>query len=412
MIGTLVFREEGYGRKNIRHVYEHNERKAAHYLNQNIKPELSEHNHYYVRPTGTYEEMLDEKIAAGEVTTKGLKQDAEVFSEVLIAVNRDFWVDKSEEYRTHFFDTAYAFLKEKYGEENILSCVVHCDEVSEGKVNYHLHAVCLPVIRGRKRYYTKRSKQYKQLAEEVGEENIETNDDRLLKDTENQISHNKFFECHREDHTGKMIYSYAVWQDELINKLHTEDISDVQRGTEGQKAIHLHPNAFKKIMERIEYQGSIEEEKIKIEMNTNKDGSINIPKDCISQLEEYKKQLCKRKASYDLAVEALENEQTKILQRQNIVFNTMRQQLGLSNDYEELSRQHKQLTEENKTLKNRLKQLLDELTKRNFWFRLLYEMLSTIYEMVQKDTALSGQQVFDKIRKYIEGNYKKLQHER
>ena len=92
-------------------------------------------------------EMVQERIDAGELSIKGLKADAGIFSEIVIGVNTDFWVNKDETYRKKFFEAVYEWLKNKFGEENIISCVWHRDEIFEGKTNEHIHCVAVPTVR-------------------------------------------------------------------------------------------------------------------------------------------------------------------------------------------------------------------------------------------------------------------------
>ena len=400
MIGTLVFREKGYSRQNnyIDHVYEHNERTAKSYQNTNIDLSLSGRNFYYVKPTGTYRKMLEDKLEKGELSVKGLKEDAKVFSEILIAVNRDFWQDKDDAYIKKFFDTAYAFLRAKYG-DNILSCVVHCDETSDGKVNYHMHAVCLPVVE-KKRYYSKRSKVYQKLLKE--EPDLAADDERLLKGVENQISHNKFYNCQRDPHTNKMLYSYAIWQDELMGYIKKAGFTDIQRGSEGQRAIHMHPNAFKRLMERIEYEAELEQEKLNTEMKEIEDGNYLLSPVGVKRLSDYKQNLCKQKAAYDLAVVALEEEQTKVYERQNKAFSLIQRQLDLNKDYDELIVEYSSLKQENMKLSEQIQELIKQILMQNQVFAMLIKCLKKIYEVVQTPPNTTLQNMCSNIKLFIE----------
>lgn len=367
MTNYLVFREEGRNKNSIIHCYEHNERTAAHYINQNIDMSLSGHNFYYKKPTGTYQQMLQEKLDSGQVSTKGLKPDANLYSEVLVAVNRDYWADKSEEYIKKFFQTVYDYLVIKFGEENILSAVVHADEVSEGKINYHLHCVAIPVV-AKERYYTKRSKEYRELAQKVGEENIKPNDKRLLKNTEQQISHSKFFDNRKDEHTKKMIYSYAIWQDELTDSLKKAGF-DVERGTEGNKAMHLHPNQYKQLMERIEYQAKDLLPAIKAEHLP--DGKLAVDEKGYNAMMTLHKQVAKEKAAYDMAVVALKDQQDRLNGYQHNAYCT--------DDYDELLTKADKLKKENAGLKAKMESLLNQLFTLAKCVSKIFEVASSPY---------------------------------
>ena len=192
MNNYLVFREEGISSAEIAHRYEHNERVAERYNNINIKPEMSGSNYYFKKPDKSYEAIFQDMVDAGKINTKGLKKDAAHYSEIIIGVNREYWADKSPDYIKRFFDAAYRHIAARFGKEMILSAVLHLDEIDrDGFQNIHMHVIAIPTVE-KKRYFSKRSKEYKALAEQVGEKKLSPTDSRLLKGIERQISHSKF----------------------------------------------------------------------------------------------------------------------------------------------------------------------------------------------------------------------------
>ena len=103
----------------------------------------------------TYNEQLDKMIAAGTVSLKGLKPDSKVFDEMILDVNTDYFERSGGyEYACRFYETAFHFAEKIYGRGNIISAVMHADElniaVSEkyGRpvYHYHLHVMALPVV--------------------------------------------------------------------------------------------------------------------------------------------------------------------------------------------------------------------------------------------------------------------------
>lgn len=297
----LVFKERGYGKGNMQHPYEHNERKQRHYNNGNIDLSLSKNNIYYKRPTGSYQEMVEELIRQGRVSTKGLKEDADLISEVIISVNADFWEDKTEEYIKKFFKAVYDYFYKKFN-GLILSAVVHQDEVFEAcgktKCSRHMHIVGVPTVE-KKNYYSRRSRVYKELA--AKEEDIRANDPRLLKDSIRQISHSKFFDSHKSEH--RMVYGYSVIQDELVSEL-KESGFEIERGRERSNAIPLHPNQYKQLMERIEYDGSLLPV---VEPREVEEGYL-ISREEAATFIEKQKNVNKQIAAYDLAVDSLNRQ--------------------------------------------------------------------------------------------------------
>lgn len=396
MNNYLVFREEGRNKKQIRHTYEHNERMINDYYNKNIDDSLKSTNIYFKTPSGDYLSILEKRIEKGEINTKGLKPDANVFSEILIAVNRDFWCDKSEEYIRGFFKSAYNHLAEKFGENNIISAVVHCDEVSEGKINYHMHVVAVPVVQ-KERYYTKRSKQYSELATKVGEENIKKNDKRLLKCVENQISHNKFFASRKEN--NKMIYSYAVWQDELLQSFHQNGYKEILRGSENKKAVHLHPNAYKQIMERIEFQADCLLPQLQIIQKEEKNYQISANE--VDAIFYMRRTIAKEKACYDLAVEALNEEQERIFKRQHLLYSISKNNMNM----EQLQEKYEELQEINRRLNEKISLMVKQLIQSQNWIQKILICLNEIYEMSR--TEINNRMSLKEFRERLKQNIEK-----
>lgn len=349
----LVFREEPLSEAQIPHREEHNERTAQVYANGNINLALSGNNIYFVKPAKSYQEIFNEKLEAGEITIKGLKADASHYSEIIVAVNKDYWKDKSEEYIYNFFKTVNDFLVEKFGADKVVSSVVHCDEVSpDGAVNYHLHFVAIPTVE-KKRYYSKRSKQYQALVE-AGEKKISPTDERLYKSSECQVSHSKLFESPK-DEQHRIQYSYSVWQDSIMKVLKEAGFTDIRRGVENQHAKHISVTQFKAMMERIEAKA----EKLLPEVKAKPVDEENylVQKDGLHAIYDLREQVSKEKATYDEAVDVLVETQKQIYNRQNEVYQVALQQANMKVEIEEAERleeEAKRLREENSKLKSLL----------------------------------------------------------
>ena len=363
MNNYLVFREEGLNSEQIAHRYEHNERTADRYNNTNIKPELSGDNYYFKKPTGTYEEMFQTMIDKGKINTKGLKPTANFFSEIIIGINREYWQDKDAEYIKHFFQTVYDHIAKQFGEDMILSAVLHLDEIDkDGFQNIHMHIVAIPTVEKR-RYYTKRSKEYKALAEEVGEKNIKTNDERLLKEVERQVSHSKFFES-QKDENHRMVYSYSIWQDAILDALKRAGFTGIHRGLSNQKAVHIHPSAFKNMMERIKCRadGLIED----ITAEPFGTDHYIIKKQDLDTVFSAKESVEMEMATFDEALEALQTEQEKVYNRQNEVYQVALRQQEAQIEIDEAERlkvEADRLREENKQLKEILRFLKEKVSE-------------------------------------------------
>ena len=387
MINYLVFREEGLQKKQLIGREKHNERTAEKYNNNNIKLEKSVDNIYFKKPSKSYEKIIDDYIADGTITTKGLKKDAEIVSEILIAVNRKYWIGKSTEEIEKFFKAVHDYLTQQFGDDMVISSVVHMDEWSEedGEMirNPHMHFLAIPTVE-KHCYYSKRSKQYRKI--EMDEGTVDPHDVRLLKSIEKQISHSKFFASQKEEH--KLVYSYAVWQDNLLDVIHKNGFMDIQRGSSGQKAPHLHPMAYKQLMSAIDDKTSeyIEEINVKEEKE-----SYQVEKSSLNRIYDLQHELAKGQATYELAVKELEYQQTKLLERQN------RNYIAEKN-YDELTNENQRLRCENEKLAKQIKKLINDFLLQNSIFKMIYNCLKAIYDTCLENSVVSG----DTITTYIE----------
>lgn len=414
MDNYLVFREEPLTEKQIGHREEHNERRAVRYNNTNIDTARSERNIYFKKPEEHYAAIFQKKKEAGEITTKGLKEDAAHYSEILVAVNRDYWTGKSEKEVREFFGSAYRHLAGKFGEENIISAAVHCDEVSEGRINYHMHVTAIPVVE-KKRYYTKRSRQYKALAKETEETEISPCDERLLKCIEKQVSHSKFFESGR-DENHRMVYSYSVWQDDLLDALRKDGFVDIQRGSSNQKAPHLHPMQYKQIM-------SVAEEKAELllpDIVAEPLGGdyYRMKKQSVEAVCELKKQVAKEKAVYDLAVDELKTCQSRMWERQHQTYCLFQTQKELNSEYDnlletasgyekeviQLKKHCDELREENDSLKKKVEEMFHKILEQNQWLKSLIQCLGNIYQEAVKEDGKYSLAYFKKCLKELIDN--------
>ena len=250
----------------------HNERKNESYANMNVDVTRCDMNvHFKGCGELTYNEQLNKLIAEKKVCMRGLKADAKVFDEMIFDVNTDYFEKHGGyEYAKEFYEEAYRFAVALYGEQNIISAVMHADELNValteqyGKpvYHYHMHLVALPVVE-KQILWTKRCKD-KSL---VG----------TVKETVNQISHSKKWKSPQAvDENGNVIFnekgkpvlipSYSILQDDFFNHMQKAGFNDFLRGEKGSTAEHLSCLQYeiqqdKKRLEEIKSQ--VEKEEIK-----------------------------------------------------------------------------------------------------------------------------------------------------
>lgn len=121
----------------------HNEREPGQrHSNKNIKPERTKDN-IFLKPKDdrTYGERVDDRLEAGYRGTKAVRKDAVKMVEATVQLGGDI-TKESEETQIEALKQAYEELKEMYGEENIISAVIHVDETTP-----HLHCDFVPLTK-------------------------------------------------------------------------------------------------------------------------------------------------------------------------------------------------------------------------------------------------------------------------
>ena len=236
----------------ITNTQRHNGREKDSYVNQDIVPEMSQYNVHFKRPSGSYAEIFDQLEKDKIISTRGLKEDAFTFGELVFDVNSAYFYNHGGyEFAKQFYHDAYKSAIEIVGgEKYILSAVMHADErnraMSEGLgedvYHYHLHVVYVPVVE-KQVLWTKRCKD-KSL---VG----------TVKKTIMQVSMSKKWASKPavDEVSGKPIVgkngkpvlkkSYSVLQDDFFNAMQRAGYSDLQRGERGSSEEHLTVTQFK-----------------------------------------------------------------------------------------------------------------------------------------------------------------------
>lgn len=262
---------------NIGKAERHNERKNKSYENMNVDLERTPMNVVFADTGGlTYNDHLQKMIAAGEVSTRGLKKDACLFDEMIIDVNTDYFeTHGGYEYAKQFYEEAFHFTQELFGERNIVSAVMHADEINKALTekygypvyHYHLHVIALPVVE-KEILWSKRCK----------DESLRG----TVKEVIQQISHSKKWASDTPvlDEQGQPVLkangqplyrkSYSILQDKLYEYLTDKGFRDFERGVPGSTAEHLTSLEYqiKKDHERLEdISKKIEIETISYEQN-------------------------------------------------------------------------------------------------------------------------------------------------
>ena len=219
----------------IGNAQQHNEREKGSYVNQDIVPERTRLNIHFKKPTAGYAEMFEQMKEDGIISTRGLKEDAFLYGELVFDVNTAYFHNHGGyDFAKQFYTDAYKSAIEIVGgEQYILSAVMHADErnraisdaLGQDVYHYHLHVVYIPVVE-KQILWSKRCKD-KSL---VG----------TLKETIQQVSMSKKWDSKPalDEHgkpllnaNGKTVLrkSYSVLQDDFFAAMRKAGYDDVER---------------------------------------------------------------------------------------------------------------------------------------------------------------------------------------
>ena len=239
-------RVKKYTSSDVSKAERHNERKNETYENMNVIAERIPYNVHFKEPTSpTYMEQLKQMEQDGKVSLRGLRKDATLFNEIVIDVNTMYFErNGGYEYAKQFYEEAFHFIEEKFGADNVISAVMHADEINLAATedlgkevyHYHLHAMVLPVVE-KEILWSKRCKDPELRG--------------TVKEVVNQISHSKKWKSDiplvdekgnpllRKNGKPMFRASYSILQDELFNHMTEKGVKGFQRGEYGSTAEHL-----------------------------------------------------------------------------------------------------------------------------------------------------------------------------
>ena len=238
--------------QKLKNAQQHNEREKDSYVNPDIVPERSHLNVHFKKPDGSYLEQFERMEAAGVISTRGLKEDAFRYGELVFDVNSAYFFNRGGyEFAKEFYEAAYqAAIKIVGGEQYILSAVMHADErnramsdaLGQDVYHYHLHVVYVPVVE-KQILWTKRCKD-KSLVGKVKETIMQVSMSK--KWASKPILNETTGEPVRTE-KGKPILkkSYSVLQDDFFRYMQEAGYTDIERGERGSSEEHLTVTQFK-----------------------------------------------------------------------------------------------------------------------------------------------------------------------
>ena len=229
----------------------HNERENMDYKNENVDLSRSELNINFKTCEGmTYAKKFDKMVEDGVISTRGLKKDATLLDEVVLDINTMYFEERGGyDYALKFYTDAYEFIKSIYGEDKIISAVMHADEINIAATaelgrpiyHYHMHAMAIPTVEKEVRYSKANSDPTK-----AGQ----------IKEVITQVSHSKMWKSEPKlDENGEPVLtkngkkvlepSYSLLQDKFFAFMTAAGHKDFERGIKGSTAEHLDNLQFK-----------------------------------------------------------------------------------------------------------------------------------------------------------------------
>lgn len=231
---------------------QHNEREKDSYVNQDIVPERSHLNVHFKAPTDDYLKMFQQMEANGVISTRGIKEDAYRYGELIFDVNSAYFFNHGGyDFAKQFYADAYkAAIKIVGGEQYILSAVMHADErnramseaLGQDVYHYHLHVVYVPVVE-KQILWSKRCKD-KSLVGKVKETVMQVSMSKkwISKPAINAETGEPLLTSNGKPVLKK---SYSVLQDDFFQYMRDAGYTDVERGERGSSEEHLTVTQFK-----------------------------------------------------------------------------------------------------------------------------------------------------------------------
>lgn len=245
-----VARVETYTRVSIVKAERHNERKNETYSNMNVDLTQTPNNVHYKKCEISYNERLKKMIDDGEISLRGLKDNAKVFDEIIFDINSDYFEQNGGyEFAKRFYEKAFHFAEKEMGADNIISAVMHADELNTALseeyqkpiYHYHLHVIAIPVVK-KEIKWSKRCKDKSLIG--------------TTKEIINQVSHSKKWKSEQltdnlgnpiydENGKAKLIKSYSLLQDRFFQYMSDSGYRGFSRGIKGSSQEHLTDLQFK-----------------------------------------------------------------------------------------------------------------------------------------------------------------------
>ena len=135
---------EKYKRQEVSPVEEENERDETYQAsNPQIDSSRTHFNYHIIYPMKSYMEIINERLSELELK-RNIRSDAILMNSFIVTSDGEYFKGLHPWEQREFFRDCAEFLSRKYGEENMISAVVHMDETTP-----HMHLNFIPINEGR-----------------------------------------------------------------------------------------------------------------------------------------------------------------------------------------------------------------------------------------------------------------------
>lgn len=131
---------EKYKRQEVSPVEQENERNETYQAsNPQIDSSRTYLNYHIIYPMKRYMEIINERLSVLELKRK-IRSDAILMNSFIVTSDGEFFKGLPPWEQREFFRDCAEFFSDKYGEENMISAVVHRDETTP-----HMHLNFIPI---------------------------------------------------------------------------------------------------------------------------------------------------------------------------------------------------------------------------------------------------------------------------
>lgn len=137
-----IIRVQKFKASGVRGIQSHDLREREPRTNPDIDPTRKTDNYYLVE-CPVFNQAIRERLESLE-NKKAIRKDAVVMCQFLVTSDNDFFQSMHLEKQRKFFQQSLDFIRDRYGQGNIISATVHMDEKTP-----HMHVNITPIREGR-----------------------------------------------------------------------------------------------------------------------------------------------------------------------------------------------------------------------------------------------------------------------